>query len=155
MMASSSTIRISKIGMIFGRFALGYLALTLAACSPSAPISSVITRDGAYPSPTGVHSLNVSVDAKKVVHFEVVDRVSKTVVASGKSGSIYQRWFFFWESDSRLWVQSSDVGLFAVWDLTGGKASEHRIEKGDSVLRSVPPPVVSALSNTMRKRFGL
>ena len=141
--------------MMFGRSLLGYLALTLAACSPAAPMSSVITRDGAYPSPAGLHTLNVSFDAKKVVHFEVVDSASKTVVASAKSGSIYQRWFFFWETDTRLWVQSSDVSLFSVWDFTGGKASEHQIEKGDSVLRSVPPPVVSALSNTMRKRFGL
>jgi hypothetical protein len=141
--------------MMFGRSLLGYLALTLAACSPAAPMSSVITRDGAYPSPAGLHTLNVSFDAKKVVHFEVVKTESKTVVASAKSGSIYQRWFFFWETDTRLWVQSSDVSLFSVWDFTGGKASEHRIEKGDSVLRSVPPPVVSALSNTMRKRFGL
>jgi hypothetical protein len=149
----SFMIRCNRFNFI--KLLLGCVVIVMAGCSPVA--SAVLTREGEYASPSGVYTFKISIDSNHVVLFNIYDRASSALLVSGKTGAAYQRWFFFWESDAKLWVQSSDVGLFAVWEETSkGVFKEHAISAdNDPLLKSVPPPVANALSNTMRQRFKL
>jgi hypothetical protein len=84
--------------------------------------SGLIVEPGAYPSRSGHHTLDVHVDANRIVRYSVRNK-SGTLFADDL-GSDAMRWCLFWDVDERLWAYSSDIGFF-VWTNEGRGFERH------------------------------
>lgn len=116
-----------------------------------------ISQAGHFPSPSKTKVLFVKVDSKGVVNFAVRKLGASEDIVAEEAGSTHQRWFFYWESDQFLWVQSSDLGTLKIIKFKpDGSVSENKVlKRQDKELGIIPRVVKDGLSNTLTKSLGM
>ena len=80
------------------------------------PNSGVTSQTGTFYNLDNAYVLSVSI-ANDIVQYRVDDRKGNNCF-SDNAGSVFSRWFFCWDNNSRLWVYSGDVGIF-MWSKDG------------------------------------
>jgi len=115
----------------------------------------VISRAGMYASPDGRHTLSVTRTGSGIIHYSVTDAAGMSV-ASGGGFSAHQRWFFYWDSQNRLWTYNSDMGPFAVHEEAGpGNWRLSSIDASSPLLASMPSPVRGNLPDTIKRELKM
>lgn len=131
-----------------------FLVVLLFSCSkaPGGRISEV----GRFPSPSKSKVLFIQVDAKGIVEFSVKQASSNKNLVSESIGSTYQKWFFYWESDSVLWLNSSDIGMLKIIKFgSDDLVLENKVlKRGDSELVAIPKDVREGISRTLARRLS-
>jgi hypothetical protein len=130
------------------------LVLLLTGCDGKPPQNKVIASSGSYASPDGRYMLAIQITAKKTVAYSVTEKQSGRQMARGDAGSLYQRWFFFWEPSGTLWVHSSDIGG-SVWSADTPTFTQHALEKGGPWIAKMPSEVKTNLPQSLRKEWGI
>jgi hypothetical protein len=131
------------------------LCLCLASCQRDSAGGGVISRAGTYASPDSRHALLVTETGSGIINYSVSDAAG-TAVASGGGFSAHHRWFFYWDSQNRLWTYNSDMGPFAVHEESA--SSDWRVSTIDvssPLLASIPLPVRDNLPDTMKRLLKL
>jgi hypothetical protein len=118
--------------------------------------SGVIERPGSYPSPGGGLVLSVRIDGKGLVQYHVEEPTSGKTVFTNGGFSTYHRWFFYWDTGSRLWCHDSDMGGLSLWQDDGtGTWSHTDLHAGSALVGTIPAPVLERLPDTTRKGLGI
>ena len=132
------------------------VALAIAGCGRRTTQSGLILERGTYPSPHAVYDLVVSLN-EGLVTWRVVDRkTTETKAACPYRFSTYQRWFFFWDNQDRLWTYNSDIGPFSVWSKTPDQRFvETQVEARSESIKQVPKDVRIYLPHSMIKQLQL
>ena len=85
----------------------GVVVLTFAGCGKTRRRGVETLR-----SPDGKLTLKVFVDDKGLVNFEIRDRQGNLIQAENTGASVYQKYSMWWESDAKIVLDSSDIGIF-------------------------------------------
>ena len=121
----------------------------VAGCNRGSTSTSVVRSFGSWASPDGSKKLEVTRREKSLVDFEVLDAASSNRLAGDHIGSDAMRWFFCWESSTRLWGYGSDIGYFKLFEFkSDGTVSETTV--GPSM--AVPPNVWENLPQSLQKK---
>lgn len=128
------------------------MCLSIASCDRGTTAGGVLSRPGAYPSPDGRHTLSVTKTGNGIINYTITDAAKGTKVASGGGFSTYHRWFFYWDSQNRLWTYNSDMGPFAVHqEMAPGAWSVTQVDGSSPLVASMPVAVRDHLPSTMKR----
>jgi hypothetical protein len=68
--------------------------------------------------------------------------------------SDFHRWAFFWESDSRLWCHTSDIGT-SVWTLDkDGVWTQHWLGRESKHVAEIPDVLYEFLPSSMKRTWA-
>jgi len=142
---------------IFREFRYVIIAATLLLLSCSKSTANRIEKTGDHLSPSHQKSVLVDIDHTGLVTYSVKESKTGVILASESIGSTYQKWFFYWESDSKLWIKSSDLGMLKVleFSVNNNVIKNKKLKRGDAEISSMPVIVKNGLSKSIASRLGL
>ncbi len=106
--------------------------------APAPSATGLISSPGDFKSPDQKYALHIEISPKRLVFYSIKDFASGQIVVSDTTGTNLQRWFFYWDNESNLWVHSSDIGG-CVWQNNNGKYAKRTFDEKDD-LRAITPP---------------
>jgi len=106
---------------------------------------------GDFKSPDQKLILHVEISPRRLVFYSIKDPASGQNLASDTVGSDHQRWFFYWDQNSTLWVHSSDIGG-CVWRNNNGKFTKQTFTEKDKLRAITPPAYYQNLPESMKDR---
>jgi hypothetical protein len=113
--------------------------------------SPLIKSTGTYPSPSGSWTLEVFRGEGSLIEYRIIDRDLNQAFAPEIRFSDFHRWAFFWESDSRLWCHSSDIGT-SLWTLgKDGVWTQHWSGRESKQVEEIPEVLYEFLPSSMKK----
>jgi len=128
------------------------LVALLIGCGRAPSPSGVIDRFGTYTSPDKRLSLTISKEEQSTVAFALSLKGDGRSLHSDRIGSDVERWCFYWDEQSRLWIYSSDTGYFAIITIQpDGTVSKSEVDKGTAM----PKPIYEFLPSTLKREWGI
>lgn len=119
-------------------------------CRPNSFASdNFIRRFGAFVSPDGKRTVEVTRREISLVDFKVLEAASGNEMVTDYVGSNAMRWFLWWETPDRLWGYGSDIGYFKSFEFTASGVKTTSIQSG----MEVPQEVWDNLPSTMQRRM--
>jgi hypothetical protein len=116
--------------------------------------SPLIKSTGTYPSPSGSWTLEVFRGEGSLIEYRIMDRDLNVAFKPEIRFSDFHRWAFFWESDSRLWCHSSDIGT-SLWTLgKDGVWTQHWPGRESKHVAEMPEVLYEFLPSSMKKELG-
>ncbi len=98
------------VGTVYGM--LVFAVIVISGCRPSAPASSSIpSPDGKYIVDTSVNNSRKEMKSYLCVVLDIRDSTGRTIQTIQTGASDRMRWRIKWDAVSRVWIESSDIGL--------------------------------------------
>jgi hypothetical protein len=124
------------------------IMLVMASSSP------LLRSTGTYHSPSGLWTLEVFRGRGTLIEYRIMDQDSNASFGPEINFSDVHRWAFFWESDSRLWCHTSDMGT-SVWTLSkDGVWTQHWLEHESKYIEEIPEVLFEFLPSSTKRRWG-
>ena len=112
--------------------------------------SALIRSTGTYPSPSGSWTLEVFRGEGSLIEYRIMDQDLDAMFGPEIRFSDFHRWAFFWESDSRLWCHTSDLGT-SVWTLNkDGVWTQHWLAHESKYIKEIPEVLYEFLPSSMK-----
>ena len=120
----------------------------------TAPSSALIRSTGTYPSPSGSWTLEVFRGEGSLIEYRIMDQDVNVMFGPEIRFSDFHRWAFFWESDSRLWCHTSDLGT-SVWILgKDGLWTQHWLDRESKHIKEIPEVLFEFLPSSMKRSWA-
>jgi len=120
----------------------------------TAPSSALIRSTGSYDSPSGSWTLEVFRGQGSLIQYKIMDKDLDAMFGPEMNFSDFHRWAFFWESDSRLWCHTSDIGT-SVWTLEkNGVWTQHWLGRESKYMKEIPEVLFEFLPSSMKRSWG-
>jgi hypothetical protein len=117
--------------------------------------SPLIRSTGTYPSPSGTWTLEVFRGEGSLIEYSIMDRDLNVAFGPEMNFSDFHRWAFFWESDTRLWCHTSDIGT-SVWILdNNGVWTQHWLGRESKYVAEIPEVLFEYLPSSMKKEWQI
>ena len=150
--------------LVLKRISLHPLARSLLFFTPSillagiilvtAGSSDLIRSTGTYPSPSSSWTLEVFRGEGSLIEYRIIDQDLNASFGPEMNFSDFHRWAFYWESDSRLWCHTSDIGT-SVWTLgEDGVWTQHWLERELKYIKEIPEVLFEFLPSSAKRRWG-
>ena len=123
-----------------------------ASVGPS-PAPALIAVTGTYKNSSRPEELEIWLDERAIVRYQVTDQNTKKILLSGTAGGNFSRWHFLWSADSRLWIYSGDLGC-VVWLPDNGSYKQVTLADDDELLRQMPTVFFEALPDALKQRWA-
>ena len=125
----------------------------LCGCRPNSFASDhFIRRFGAFVSPDGKRTVEVTRREISLVDFKVLEASSGKELVSDYVGSDAMRWFLWWETPDRLWGYGSDIGYFKCFEFTASGVKKNRVQSGTEIPQEVWDNLPSTMQDRMKVR---
>ena len=116
--------------------------------------SPLIRSTGTYPSPSGSWTLEVFRGQGSLIQYRIMDQDLDAMFGPEMNFSDFHRWAFFWESDSRLWCHTSDLGT-SVWTLNkDGMWTQHWINRESKYIEEIPEVLYEFLPSSAKRQWA-
>lgn len=102
-------------------------SLVLAACKPATGAhhtTGVLCDPGTYLVDGGRLTIEIVIDKKNIVQYQLLRTSNKESLVQGNAGSRFSRWCVLWSADRSLWIYSGDIGIFKYDETSDGKYEE-------------------------------
>lgn len=107
----------------------------------------------------GTHSLGDHVELRvstlgmSQIQFELRHTGSGRVFVNDV-GTDTNGWFFVWDDHQRLWAHFNDLGTY-VWVPDQGRFEKHRVQRGSTFAKHLPPDVRENLPDWSKQSLGV
>ena len=82
--------------------------IALGGCGRSGAKSGIIRSTGECPSRDGRFVAVITIDHGNLVNYVIMDK-SKTVLAAGKAGNSFMKFYMMWDESDNFWIDSEDT----------------------------------------------